>query len=142
MCIRDSRYSALKHFTLVVIDYVGRERDVFTDLISEELPLSPKQLRALADYRGRVEIAWQTLQDAATAKSVGPVVQTAIQQANNAFLGKFEQFRVEVYQAGMSAQDYPLDASRWFDQASSTIARFHAIQELSLIHISEPTRPY
>lgn len=57
-------FSQLKQFAWIIADYAGRERAILAGMIFEDLPMAPQQLRVLSDYRGRVELAWDSLKDA------------------------------------------------------------------------------
>ena len=122
-------FSVLKHFAWVMADYAGRERGSFAGLIFQELPIRPRQLRLLSDYRGRVELAWSALQEAAQTEGVDASVKAAIDDAQATFMGSFEQTRVAVYQAGISAQDYPLDARTWMNASTEAMATIYRVQE-------------
>ncbi len=129
------RYSALKHFALVMMDYAGREGSLLAGLIHQEMPLSPKQLRRLSDYRGRVELAWDALEEAA-ADGVDPLLEAAVDEARAEFMGVFEKTRKAVYDAGITAQDYPRSAPQWIGESARAMGSLHEVLE-ALIAINE-----
>jgi methyl-accepting chemotaxis protein len=124
-----ANFSTLKNLAWVVSDYAGRERVVLTRQIEEEFPLSPRQLQALSDYRGRVEQAWSLLQAAGAEEGIDPGVKTAIEEADRQFMGEFANLRGEVLDAGIAADDYPVAAPAWIAAATATIETLYKVEE-------------
>jgi methyl-accepting chemotaxis protein len=133
-------HTTLKHLVLIMVDYAGRERAMLSEFIADDMPLPPGQLQKLYSYRGQVNLAWDTLQEAATTLG-DPAVNKAIETANAQFIETFGKTRDAVLRAGVSARQYPVDAAGWFGAANAGIATIenieHNIAAASHRHTSE-----
>ncbi|MBE9553250.1 MAG: methyl-accepting chemotaxis protein, partial [Proteobacteria bacterium] len=120
-------HSTLNHLVLVMADYAGRERAMLSEYIADDMPLPPGRLQQIYGYRGRVDLAWGTLREAA-AMMGDPATDKAIETANAQFIEAFGKTREAVLRAGASARQYPVDAAGWFDAATAGIASIYAIE--------------
>ena len=122
-----ANYSSLIHFAFKISDYMGRDQVVVGELIHDEMPIPPRLLGILSDYRGRVELAWASLNEGINESAIDESVQPAVEAARAAFMERFGAMRRDVFQAGVTAQDYPVELAVWL--AEATAAR-NAVLEL------------
>jgi methyl-accepting chemotaxis protein len=120
-------HSTLKHLVLVMADYAGRERTMLAEYIADDMPLPPGRLQQIYGYRGRVDMAWETLRTGAATLGDAATDQ-AIETANAQFIEAFGKTREAVLRAGVSARQYPVDAAGWFDASTAGIATIESIE--------------
>jgi methyl-accepting chemotaxis protein len=112
----------MKHSAWVMSEFAGRERAQIGGLVSAGAPITPERLQQLAELRGRVELAWSSIQDMAQSNSIKtPELQAAIEVVRQSFFGGFQQTRAGVYQAGIAGASYPLTAADWIATATRSI---------------------
>ena len=127
------RHSLLKHFTWVAAEFAAREQAMLGATIVQDLPFTPEHLSSLSDYRGRVELAFQSLRQGITTNEDD--AQAAVAHAKRAYFTDFEAIRKGVYEAGLTAESYPVSADEWFAASSKAIDSLLKIQN-ALISVS------
>lgn len=123
-----SSQSELKHFAWIMSEYAGRERATLGGLTSSGAPLNIKTIQTLATYRGRVDIAWETLHKLISSSDEQNLVDT-IQKAGDHYFGSFQTVREKMYEAGMNGTSYPLTSQEWIQQSTDAINSILAIQD-------------
>lgn len=129
-------YSMLKHFTSEIIDYAGRERTLVGEYIADDLPLPPGQLQVLFDYRGRVEFAWDALEEA-LEEGAHPAVAEAAEVAEAEFMDAFGRTRERVISAGVGALEYPIGAAEWYKASEEALEALVAVQKALVLANNE-----
>ncbi len=117
-----------KHFTYVIIDFASRERVTMAQLIADDFPIPPNRLPELYSWRGRLELAWQALEESAAAGVGGAPVTAAVERARKAFFEDFEAVRGSVYAAGLSGQPYPISDAEWLHASQQAASVIHDVQ--------------
>jgi methyl-accepting chemotaxis protein len=128
--------SMLKHFTSVIIDYASRERVAMAELIADDFPIPPNRLPELYSWRGRLELAWQALEEAGASGVGGSGVSNAVNDARREFFDAFEDIRSQVYRAGLSGRSYPVDHQAWLAASAEAIDAVHDVQH-AIVEASE-----
>jgi methyl-accepting chemotaxis protein len=118
---RVAEYQRFKHFVWTVSEYAGRERATINSIIATNESFSPQQVQLLAGLRGRVELAWETIDAVLARPDTPPALAEAGRSAHVAFFDTFQPVRLAVYQAGITGQAYPMSAPAWFEQATRAI---------------------
>ncbi len=121
-------YSMLTHFSLVMMDFASRERVAMTKFIADDVPVPPTRLAEFYGWRGRVEIAWQALEEAGVSGIGGGGVNSAVEQTRSTFFRSFERIRRQVYEAGISGQAYGVPVQEWLNSSDGAIATVVGLQ--------------
>jgi methyl-accepting chemotaxis protein len=121
----------MKDLAWVLSEYTGRERAIIGGLIAANKPITTALHETLSLYRGRVEHAWSTIQKIGQTNHYAPI-KSAIAQADSNYFGSFQSTRLSLYDAGLSANSYPLNAKEWIDQSTAAINSLLAIQTASV----------
>jgi methyl-accepting chemotaxis protein len=117
-----------KHFTEVIIDYALRERVLMAELIADDFPIPPNRLPELYSWRGRLELAWQALDEAGASGVGGASVSDAVNRARREFFQSFEDVRRQVYLAGLTGELYPVDHREWLATSAQAIDAINDVQ--------------
>ncbi len=112
----------------VISENADQEWSVIGGNIASGEPVSALMLEVLAQYRGALENAWETVQGANEAGLVSPELVPLIDAAKTEFFGGFQQTREDVYAAAQTQEPYPMTAAEWIAQSSKAVA---AITRLS-----------
>ncbi|WP_029009643.1 methyl-accepting chemotaxis protein [Azospirillum halopraeferens] len=118
----------IRHFAWIMSEYAGRERAVIGSAIAGGGPLAAPTLETLAGNRGRVELARTTLRSLVAGRAVPEELAAALDAAETAFFGTFEEVRRPVYAAAAAGTPYPMDAAAWFAEATRAIDALLAVQ--------------
>ena len=122
----------LKHFAWVMSEYAGRERAIIGGTISAKAPINEAKYKALSEYRGRVESAWETVKKL-TRVSHNEDVIAALKGAQDHYFGSFQSVRESIYDAGLHGKPYPLEAQVWIAQSTSAINTILNVQKASIL---------
>ncbi len=122
-------YSSLKHFTITIGDYAGRERAILAYIIYNGMAIPSLRLKQLSLYRGRVDMAWDALREAALTKNVDPEVGAAIDEAARQFEQRFGETRDAIYRDAILSNEYSYATSKWLSEASAAIKSLYRVQE-------------
>ena len=119
---------SLKHFAWIMSEYAGRDRAVLGGLIGANLPVTSQKLSILASFRGRVETAWEILQDGAARPGMADSFVDSVKGAEQAYFSDFQTTRSKVYEAGSDSARYPVAVGEWVESATSGISSLLAIR--------------
>ena len=111
----------LKEAFHTVAEYAGRERGTLAGAIAEKRPLEARELEQLRHYRGIVEHALAMIDGELDQADGRGTATAARQRLSERFLGDYERLRQAVYGASATGTPYPLDAERWFSEATRAI---------------------
>jgi methyl-accepting chemotaxis protein len=115
----------LKHATWVMSEYAGRERATIAGLIARGANIDSVTLSRLAEYRGRLEQAWSSVEAYASRESANPLVLPAVAAARAEF-------------SGSKGLPYPVGAEQWIAAATQGIDSLLALSTA----IGEATSDY
>lgn len=118
---RMAHLQQMKDSIWVMSEFSGRERAAFGAAIAQGQPLSGEQMQILSQYRGRVELAWETIQMIASKPSTPQDVRAAISTVSTVFFDRFGATRKSVYEASFEGSAYPVSAAEWVVQATDAI---------------------
>ena len=128
----------LKHATWVMSEYAGRERATIAGLIARGANIDSVTLSRLAEYRGRLEQAWSSVEAYASRESANPLVLPAVAAARAEFFGTYQGMRDNVYSSGSKGLPYPVGAEQWIAAATQGIDSLLALSTA----IGEATSDY
>jgi methyl-accepting chemotaxis protein len=109
----------LKDFAWVMSEFAGRERALVAGHLGAGGPFTSAELMALAQNRGRVELAWGKVLAAREKGLVSPEVAAAVEVVEHEFFGSFQQVRQSVYQGG--GAEPVLSPAEWVAAATKAI---------------------
>src|SRR3954468_13698541 len=118
---RLSSLQTLKHFVWVMSEYLGRERAAVAALVASGKPMSSQEIKNLAAFRGRLEVAWEYVQAYAAKSSAQSTVAAGTDHVRESVFRRFEETRKGVYAAGLGGGNYPINSIEWFGQATKAI---------------------
>jgi len=112
---------AMRHFAWQMSEYMGRERAVVAGLIAAGKPMQQTEMELLGRLRGRVELAWERVQQLAMQPGMPASVRNAAASANETVFVQFQDVRKAAYAAGIAAQAYPYSSTDWFARSTQAI---------------------
>lgn len=118
----------IQHFAWVMSEFAGRERALVGATISAGVPLDAERLRALGEFRGRVELAWEMIRGLAAGTAAPPAVRASVATVETGFFTGFEPTRQAVYAAGVAGRDYPFTQEEWIRRSTAAIDTLLALQ--------------
>src|SRR5690606_5947229 len=83
--------------------------------------LDDQSLATLAEYRGRLEQSWASVEAYAGRSFANPAVVPAIEAARSEFFGTFGSLRESVYEASAGGRPYPVSGDEWMAAATRAI---------------------
>lgn len=119
----------LREAMWVITEYAGRERALIGGAIAQGSQLDPQQMALLAEYRGRLEQAWASVDIYSSRDFANSSVIAAIQIARQTFFTSYEETRKSVYTASAEARDYPLTGEQWVSTATAAIDSLLALSD-------------
>jgi len=119
----------LREAMWVITEYAGRERAVIGGAIARGAQLNPQQMAMLADYRGRLEQAWASVDLYSSRDFASSSVISAVDNARQTFFTAYENTRKSVYAASAEARDYPLTGDQWISAATNAIDSLLALSD-------------
>ncbi len=114
------QYSEIKHTALLARDLIGLESLLFARLIRDELPLSPKGLRIIADYRGRFDTLWSGLVHNTEILKM-PGLSKAVTAARENVEKNYNAMREKVIKQAIAGEEFPLKVEEWNKISQSSI---------------------
>jgi len=123
------RQSDMKHFLWLMSEFAGRERAVIGGMIAAG-ESTPSQLQKLANFRGRVETSWHTVEELRTGS--GEDVLAKLKAMENTFFGPFQVVRSSMYDAANAGESFPLTTQEWIDESTAAINTVLAAQRASV----------
>ncbi len=118
---RMAQYQRMKDAIWVMSEYAGRERASIGSAIVSGQPMTAEFLETVANRRGRVEYAWETVQAIADNVPISPDVTSAIESVRQQFFGTLGKTRQDILAAGAAGQPYPIAAADWIGAATGGI---------------------
>lgn len=131
-----SQLISMKYFAWIMSEYAGRERAILGGLIGGNLPITSEKLSILANYRGRVETAWDVIQGGASAPGIAESFLDSVGRARQVYFSDFQTTRLKVFEVGTQSAQYPISGDEWITQATAAIDTLLAVQ----IGISDNTK--
>ncbi|MGQ0682382.1 methyl-accepting chemotaxis protein [Bradyrhizobium sp.] len=128
---RLSSLQNLKHFLWIMSEYLGRERAAVAALVASGKPMNSQEISNLANFRGRLEAAWDYVQAYAAKSSAPASVVTGTERVRESVFRRFEETRKGVYAAGLGGGSYPVNSAEWFGQATKAIDDVIALSTLA-----------
>lgn len=120
----------LRQAMWVVSEYAGRERALIGAVIARQEPLDNQSLATLAEYRGRLEQSWASIEFYAGRSFANPAVVPFIDAAKSEFFGTFGSLREMVYKASAEGRPYPVDGNQWVASATKGIDSLLALSDI------------
>lgn len=124
------QYSEIKHTALLARDLIGLESLLFAGLIRNELPLSPKSLRIIADYRGRFETLWSGLVHNTEIVKM-PGLSNAVSTARENIEKNYNAMRELVIKQAIAGDEYTIKVEKWNEVSRSSIESLEAVIEVA-----------
>jgi methyl-accepting chemotaxis protein len=110
-----------KHSVWAISEFAGRERAAIGAIIAARRAFTPEDQQLLGGLRGRVELAWNSVETFA-AKATAPVeIKQAVEAVRRAMFTEFQETRERVYKAGISGAAYPIDGAQWLAASTKAI---------------------
>jgi methyl-accepting chemotaxis protein len=128
---RLSSLQNLKHFLWIMSEYLGRERAAVAALVASGKQMSSQEIGNLANFRGRLEAAWDYVQAYAAKSSAPASVVTGTERVRESVFRRFEETRKGVYAAGIGGGAYPVNSADWFGQSTKAIDDVIALSTLA-----------
>jgi len=128
---RLSSLQNLKHFLWIMSEYLGRERAAVAALVASGKPMSSQEIGNLANFRGRLEAAWDYVQAYAAKSSAPASVVAGSERVRESVFRRFDETRKGVYAAGLGGGSYPVTSADWFGQATKAIDDVIALSTLA-----------
>jgi methyl-accepting chemotaxis protein len=120
----------LRQAMWVVSEYAGRERAMIGGMIARQERLDDRSLVALAEYRGRLEQSWASIEVYAGRSFANPAIVPAIEAAKSEFFGTFGALRDSVYKASAEGVAYPVGGAEWMASATRAIDSLLSLSEV------------
>jgi methyl-accepting chemotaxis protein len=128
---RLSSLQNLKHFLWIMSEYLGRERAAVAALVASGRQMNSQEIGNLANFRGRLEAAWDYVQAYAAKSSAPASVVTGTERVRESVFRRFEETRKGVYAAGVGGAAYPVNSGDWFGQSTKAIDDVIALSTLA-----------
>lgn len=111
------RFSEIKDAAAMTAMIIAQERSFLASLIYDELPISPRNLRSLADSSGRFTTLWRLISQNIVTLGL-PEVNEAYDTLRIMVEERYLPTRQEIIQAGLQADDYPVSLGAWLTAGS------------------------
>jgi methyl-accepting chemotaxis protein len=118
----------LRHLTAEMAEYAGRERARLVAVINAKAQLSDKDLAAISEGRGQIDLAWKTVAVLRIRPDTPSSVSSTIASVEKEYFGSYGDLRKEVIAAGSTGQ-YPISGEEYFKQVTSAIGAILALSE-------------
>ncbi len=109
----------IKQAVYDTMEYAGRERAILARVIASGKPIDREAQARLDTDRAIVEMNLNTIL-ALKDSDVDPDVRKAISKMEEIFLGRFQEVRKSVYEAGQTGS-YPISGKEWVEKATEGI---------------------
>jgi methyl-accepting chemotaxis protein len=114
----------------VVSEYAGRERALVGGMITRNAHLEEDHLAMLAEYRGRLEQSWASIEVYSRRSFANPDVVSAVAAAKAEFFSSFSTLRDSVYKADAENRPYPVGGNEWMTAATRGIDSLLALSDV------------
>ncbi|MEW9612420.1 methyl-accepting chemotaxis protein [Shinella sp. S4-D37] len=120
----------LRQAMWVVSEYAGRERALVGGMIARNAHLEEDHLATLAEYRGRLEQSWASIEVYSSRSFANPAVVSAVAAAKAEYFGSFSTLRDSVYKANAENGPYPVSGDEWMTTATRAIDSLLALSDV------------
>ena len=114
------QWVSLRHLAAEMAEQAGRERAVFGGNIAPRRPFSLDDIRRLSEYRGHVQLAWDTIQSYRLRSDLPASLSTAIAAVDDEYVHKLGETRKAVLAAAETGA-YPMSGREWVDRSGAAI---------------------
>jgi methyl-accepting chemotaxis protein len=128
---RMAHFQQMKDAIWVMSEYAGRERAGLGAAITAGRPLTGDQLQQLAENRGRVDAARETIRAIAAKPDTPADITAALNRVENTFFGRFQETRAAVYAASAAEAPYPITGGEWINRSTEAIDTIIALGEVT-----------
>ncbi|HEV7369460.1 methyl-accepting chemotaxis protein [Arenibaculum sp.] len=115
-----SQFVQARHLAAVMAENAGRERGTLGAAIAAGVPIDQDLLRAVSRARGHVLLAWSTIHALELRADVPESLKQAIVAVEEAYFGRYEALREEVYAAGETGR-YTVSATDYVARATTAV---------------------
>jgi methyl-accepting chemotaxis protein len=122
--------TTVKQSAFLMREYAGRERAMHAANLSASRPLSAEQQRDMANWRGYVQSAWQTIRDATAGGA--PKLVAAVADAEQGFIQKLQPHTDAIVKAGAAGTAYPMSVQQWFDVSNPALELIVRIKDAAV----------
>jgi len=123
------RQSDMKHFLWLMSEFAGRERAIIGGMIAAG-ESTPATLQKLANFRGRVETSWHTVEELRTGSRDD--VLGKLREMEKTFFGPYQDVRASMYDAANNGESLPLTTQQWIGESTNAINTILAAQRASV----------
>jgi methyl-accepting chemotaxis protein len=115
-----SRLVSVRHLIALMAENAGRERALLGGVIGARAALTADGVRNIANFRGQVQLAWDTVAPLAQRPGFPAKVVEAIQSVENDYFRGYGKVRDEIL-ATAAAGDYKITGSEYIVKATTAI---------------------
>jgi methyl-accepting chemotaxis protein len=123
-----ARLVGIRHLGAEMAETAGRERALLGGTVASRAKLTVDGIRRIADYRGHVALAWETISPIAERKDTPAAVVAAVESVAKEYFVTYDQTREGVLAAG-AAGDYAISGGDFMARATTAIN--------SILHLGE-----
>jgi hypothetical protein len=98
--------------------------------VSAAIGLTAEQQRDMANWRGYVQSAWQTIRDATAGGA--PKLVAAVADAEQGFIQKLQPHTDAIVKAGAAGTAYPMSVQQWFDVSNPALELIVRIKDAAV----------
>ena len=117
------RYLNIKQATATVIDYLGRERDLFASLINKGEKAPQEIITKLYKSQGIIENTWKSINTLTNVPYVDANVKSQYHLTHQKNFRNSNTLRKKVY-AAAPTEVYPVSSDFWFHERTTAIDQF------------------
>jgi methyl-accepting chemotaxis protein len=122
--------TTVKQNAIQMREYAGRERAMHAANLSANRPLSAEQQREIANWRGYVQSAWQTIRDVSAGGA--PRLLAAVAEADRGFVQNLQTHIEAISKAGIAGSPYPLSVQQWFEISNPALELIVRIKDAAV----------
>lgn len=120
-------YQQLSNALFTMSENASQEWAAIGAQIASGQPMSAIRLEILANYRGALEGAWETVQGLTATSTINPEIVAMVDDVRTRFFDEYQMSREDVYTAAQIQEPYPYTAAEWIDRARTATS---SIREL------------
>lgn len=126
----------VKETLFTIGEYAGRERAIIGTAIAQQRPLNAAEKERLNSYRITVEQELRRLQSVLKHFPSSSELTSALSGLSAEFLGRYQDWRQQIYHASEQRQPYPLSTVEWYREATRGIDSVIAVSDAVSAHIA------
>jgi methyl-accepting chemotaxis protein len=115
-----ARLVGLRHLAAEMAENAGRERANLAGPVAARQKLTPADVRTLSQFRGQVELAWNTIGALRQRADTPASLRDAIATVESEYFGRYGAVRDAIYAAADSGE-YPMAGREYVDKATAAI---------------------